>query len=166
MGAAIRPSPKLVVLYYVRTAIAAVICAAFLGPLWLAASARGAPALAFASALTAGVAASLALAALWAPLYCRSLHYELREHEIVAWEGVWFKKVKAVPYGMITNVEVRQGPISRALGIASIAVETAGYSARPIPELEIKGVERPHELMEQLLERARRARAWPVQEKG
>jgi membrane protein YdbS with pleckstrin-like domain len=57
--------------------------------------------------------------------------YELRDDEINWKRGVWFRTTGIVPYNRITNLDVRQGPFMRYLGISTLAIQTAGYSGRP-----------------------------------
>lgn len=61
-----------------------------------------------------------------------------------------------MPYNRITNVDVDQGPISRMLGIASIKVQTAGYSAPSrgfggLAEIRIEGMKWFEELRELII---------------
>ncbi|MGQ9781071.1 MAG: PH domain-containing protein [Nitrososphaeria archaeon] len=47
-----------------------------------------------------------------------------------------------MPYNSITNIDVTQGPLSRSLRIASLKIQTAGYSAQKASaEIKIEGVE-------------------------
>lgn len=92
-------------------------------------------------AVSIPIAALIAFIAYWIEGYCRSMTYEFSEAEITWRRGIWFKKTSIVPYSRITNIDVEQGPISRILGIASLRIQTAGYSARrPRAELRIEGV--------------------------
>ncbi|MCP8322006.1 MAG: PH domain-containing protein, partial [archaeon] len=75
------------------------------------------------------VLAILIFIAYWIPKYYNSMVYKLTENEMVWRRGAWFKKTGIVPYNRITNVDIDQGPISRLLGIASLKIQTAGYSA-------------------------------------
>jgi len=70
----------------------------------------------------------LALCSYWIPKYISSISYLLTENEVVVEKGVWWKRKSTVPYNRITNIDVVQGPLSRKLGIASIKIQTAGYS--------------------------------------
>ena len=72
--------------------------------------------------------------------------------------GVWFKKTGIVPYNRITNVDIGQGPISRILEIASLKIQTAGYSATghgTSAEIKIDGVEQFEEIRELIMEYVR-----------
>lgn len=64
----------------------------------------------------------------WISKYILSISYLLTENEVVVERGVWWKRKSTVPYNRITNIDVVQGPLSRKLGIASIKIQTAGYS--------------------------------------
>jgi hypothetical protein len=93
----------------------------------------------------------IALIALWIPRYYDSIFYKLTDTEIIWSRGVWFKNTGVVPYDRITNIDISQGPISRSLGIASLRIQTAGYSGRVGPEIKIEGVERYEELRDLIL---------------
>ena len=51
----------------------------------------------------------------------------MAETEITWNRSVQFKTIGVVPY-RITNIDIKQGPISRGLGIASLKIQTAGHS--------------------------------------
>jgi uncharacterized protein len=84
----------------------------------------------------------------WVGLYYESMWYELREDEITWKRGVWFRTTGIVPYNRITNLDVRQGPFMRYLGISSLAIQTAGYSGQAVPEIRIEAIEYAEELRE------------------
>jgi membrane protein YdbS with pleckstrin-like domain len=84
----------------------------------------------------------------WAGLYYQSMWYELREDEMSWKRGVWFRTTGIVPYNRITNIDVRQGPVMRALGISTLAVQTAGYSGQAVPEIRLEGMAQAEELRE------------------
>jgi membrane protein YdbS with pleckstrin-like domain len=82
--------------------------------------------------------------------------YKLTKDEIEWRRGVWFKKTGIVPYNRITNVDILQGPFSRMLGIASLKIQTAGYSApsggfSSMAEIRIEGMEDFEELREMMM---------------
>ena len=61
-----------------------------------------------------------------------------------------------VPYNRITNVDVVQGPLSRWLGIATVKVQTAGYSGQVSKaEAKILGVKNYEEVKEYILSKIR-----------
>jgi membrane protein YdbS with pleckstrin-like domain len=86
----------------------------------------------------------------WVGLYYESMWYELREDEINWKRGVWFRNTGIVPYNRITNLDVRQGPFMRFLGISNLAIQTAGYSGQAVPEIRIEAIEHAEELRELL----------------
>ena len=77
----------------------------------------------------------------WIPKYYDTIAYKLTENEIVWRRGVWFKMTGIVPYNRITNIDIIQGPISKRLGIASLKIQTAGYSGQTRAEIRIEGIE-------------------------
>ncbi|WP_394698796.1 PH domain-containing protein [uncultured Methanoregula sp.] len=84
----------------------------------------------------------------WIHLYYESMWYELREDEMSWKRGIWFRTTGIVPYNRITNLDVRQGPVMRALGISTLAIQTAGYSGQVASEIKIEGVEKAEDLRE------------------
>jgi membrane protein YdbS with pleckstrin-like domain len=93
----------------------------------------------------------------WVDLYYESMWYELREDEINWKRGVWFRTTGIVPYNRITNLDVRQGPFMRVLGISNLALQTAGYSGQAVPEILIEAVEHAEELRECIRSMVRRS---------
>lgn len=85
---------------------------------------------------------------IWLSLYYESMWYELREDEMSWKRGVWFHTTGIVPYNRITNLDIKQGPVMRALGISTLALQTAGYSGQAVPEIRIEGMEHAEELRE------------------
>lgn len=96
----------------------------------------------------AGILVIIAVFVTWARLYYVSMWYELREDEISWKRGVWFRTTGIVPYNRITNLDIRQGPVMRALGISTLAIQTAGYSGQAVPEIKIEGQVHADELRE------------------
>ncbi len=90
----------------------------------------------------------IAVFVLWVRLYYESMWYELREDEISWKRGVWFRTTGIVPYNRIVNLDLRQGPLMRFLGISTLAIQTAGYSGQAVPEIKIEGIEHAEELRE------------------
>ena len=92
----------------------------------------------------------------WIPKYYESMVYKLTPDEIVWKRGVWFRKTGIVPYNRITNIDIVQGPISRMLGIATLKIQTAGYSATSqgfglSAEIKIEGVREFEELRDTIM---------------
>ena len=85
----------------------------------------------------------------WVGLYFENMWYELRDDEINWKRGVWFRTTGIVPYNRITNLDVRQGPFMRYLGISTLAIQTAGYSGQAVAsEIRIEAIEHAEELRE------------------
>ncbi len=80
----------------------------------------------------------------------------MTETEITWNRGVWFKIIGVVPYNRITNIDIKQGPISRGLGIASLKIQTAGYSASSasggFSEIKIDGMKNYSEVRDMILD--------------
>jgi len=99
----------------------------------------------------------LILAVYWIPKYYNSILYKLNTNEMEWRRGVWFKNTGIVPYNRITNVDIAQGPISRTLGIASLKIQTAGYSGVQsrgfgrFAEIKIEGMEEFEEIREMIM---------------
>ena len=89
------------------------------------------------------VVAVLVFTAWWIGRYYNSVVYKLTSKEITWKRGVWFRKTGIVPYNRITNVDIYQGPVSRKFGIASLKIQTAGYSgpASSLSEIRMDGIE-------------------------
>ena len=102
--------------------------------------------------ITIPILAILIFIAYWIPRYYETIVYKLTKDEIVWRRGVWFKKTGVVPYNRITNIDIVQGPISRMLGIATLKIQTAGYSGQARPEIKIEGIEQFEELREMIME--------------
>jgi membrane protein YdbS with pleckstrin-like domain len=75
------------------------------------------------------------------PPYCRSIVYELGDEELLVRKGIITRSEKTVPYRMITNTDLKRGPLDRALGIGGIAIQTAGYSQQTSPEAKLAGLD-------------------------
>jgi len=99
----------------------------------------------------------LVITVYWIPKYYKSIIYKLTTNEMEWRRGVWFKKTGIVPYNRITNVDIAQGPVSRMLGIASLKIQTAGYSGAPsrgyggFAEIRIDGMEQFEEIREMIM---------------
>lgn len=67
--------------------------------------------------------------AFWIGKYVESISFTLERDRVIFERGVWWRTKSFVPYNRITNVDVVQGPISRAFGLGKVMIQTAGYSA-------------------------------------
>jgi len=152
IGEEFKPSPQFKKLYYIYLPLAIIFAILW----WYL------PVLLFTPfevkvGITIPVLATLIFVAYWIPKYYETIAYKLTKDEIVWRRGVWFKKTGIVPYNRITNIDVVQGPISRILGIASLKIQTAGYSGPSggfgyPAEIKIEGVEQFEELRELIME--------------
>jgi len=92
----------------------------------------------------------------WIPKYYSSIVYKMTETEIIWNRGVWFKTMGVVPYNRITNIDIKQGPLSRGVGIASLKIQTAGYSVSSasgsFSEIKIEGMENFSEVRDVLMD--------------
>lgn len=87
---------------------------------------------------------------LFIPRRVRALGYADREDEIVIAGGIMFRTVTSVPYGRIQSVEIEQGPIERAHGLANLSIATAAGGTlgnETVPGLPREEAERLRELL-------------------
>ena len=164
IGREFKPSPQLKKLYYIYLMLAVLI-----GILpWFVPILIFAP-ITLAMVITVPILIVLIFVIYWIPKYYDSVFYSLNENEITWRRGVWFKKTGIVPYNRITNIDTVQGPISRLLGIASLRIQTAGYSAPSsggiggLAEIRIEGVRQFEELREMIMEFVRGKRPVAVE---
>lgn len=77
--------------------------------------------------------------------------WRIHRREILIERGVFFKSVSGIPMERVQHVDVRQGPLERALGLAQLHIHTASGvgSDGVIPGLERSAAE---SLRDQLLE--------------
>lgn len=73
----------------------------------------------------------------WAPKTCARTRYLVREKDINLQKGFMFWKLVSVSFNRIQHLEVRQGPIERAYGLATLVIFTAGTFAS---DLQIPGL--------------------------
>ena len=99
----------------------------------------------------------------WSGRYYGTIAYSLSD-DAVSWRrGVWFRSTGIVTYNKITNIDVTQGPLSRRKGVASLKVQTAGYSAnKSSAEISINGVIGYEDLRREILAHVRSTGAAPV----
>lgn len=73
----------------------------------------------------------------------RSIGYVLRDDDLMFRRGLFFSRLVAVPYGRMQLIDVQQGPIARALGLASLKMVTAAaITGVQIPGLPVAEAER------------------------
>jgi hypothetical protein len=85
---------------------------------------------------------------IWTKLYYNSMWYELHDDEMRWKRGVIFMRTGIVPYNRITNIDIRQGPVMRALEISTLSIQTAGYSGQAQAEIRIEAIVHAEELRE------------------
>ncbi len=72
--------------------------------------------------------------------------YVVREDDVWVREGVLWVTTTVVPFSRLQFVDTRQGPLDRALGLASLQMYTAALGARTtIPGLAVADAERLRE---------------------
>ncbi|MDD1689374.1 MAG: PH domain-containing protein [Methanoregula sp.] len=102
------------------------------------------------AAILAGLVVIIIVFVVWTRLYYDTMAYELHDDELRWRRGVWFRTTGIVPYNRITNLDLKQGPVMRWLGISTISIQTAGYSGQAVPEIRIEAIEQAEELRELL----------------
>jgi membrane protein YdbS with pleckstrin-like domain len=151
IGKEFKPAPRFKAYYFLSLIIVVVALLVFLiFPIAL----TGAPfRVTFSMAL--GTAAIALFVGAWIPLYYRSIIYHLTPTEMTWQRGVWFRQTGIVPYNRITNVDIIQGPVMRYFGISDLRIQTAGYSAQPLAEIKLMGIEEPEPLRELIMAQVR-----------
>ena len=91
--------------------------------------------------IAVGVLAVLTLWTLWLiPRQVRAMGYALAEDEFLIRKGIMFRSLTLIPFGRIQYVEVSEGPIARAFGIAEVKLHTASAETsgtlNGVPSLE------------------------------
>lgn len=59
------------------------------------------------------------------PRQARAIGYMLRDDDIVFRKGILWQRMIAVPYGRMQLVDITQGPLDRAFGVAQLKMVTA-----------------------------------------
>ncbi|MGV8907720.1 MAG: PH domain-containing protein [Propionicimonas sp.] len=68
--------------------------------------------------------------------WVRAFGYAERAEDLLITQGLWNKRLTAIPYGRMLSVNVESGPIERAWGLARVELVTASVqSAGQIPGL-------------------------------
>ena len=66
---------------------------------------------------------------LWlVPRQVRAIGYAEAESDLLIRSGIMWKQLTVVPYGRLQYVDVSEGPIARAFGIATVQLHTASAS--------------------------------------
>jgi membrane protein YdbS with pleckstrin-like domain len=137
-----RPSPKFRAWYAVVALLVVLLVVVVYAPLALLTAVP----LLVTVAIAVLIVVVLALFLAWMLLYYASMEYELRDDELSWRRGVWFRRTGIVPYSRITNIDIRQGPVMRALGISNLAIQTAGYSGQMTAEIVLEAMEHAEDL--------------------
>lgn len=80
---------------------------------------------------TGAFAVPVLVAAAWAilrvPLRRHAARgYDLGADRLRVARGLWFRSDTVVPFGRVQHIDVTQGPLERAFGLATLVVHTAG----------------------------------------
>lgn len=68
--------------------------------------------------------------------WVRAFGYAERDEDLLITQGLWNKRLTAIPYGRMLSVNVESGPIDRSWGLARVELVTASVqSAGHIPGL-------------------------------
>lgn len=90
-------------------------------------------------------------------LFFHSIRYDLDDQHITSISGILWKKRRSIPLEKITNLDVRQGPVERALGYGKIWIFTPS-TGHLTPELKLIGVPKPNGMRDTILKAVERTR--------
>ena len=85
-------------------------------------------------AAAGGVLALVVVSIVLKVLEVRNIAYQVREHDLSYRSGVIVKRVQTLPFVRVQHARMRQGPIERLFGIATLGINSAG------PDLVISGL--------------------------
>lgn len=68
------------------------------------------------------------LAVVYAFLATPRYSFEVRDEEVIVRRGILFRTTSRIPLRKVQDIHVKQGPLLRAFGLASVKLETAGGS--------------------------------------
>lgn len=89
--------------------------------------------------------------------------WRLDADELLLRSGVLNRQNRVIPLARVQNVEVRQGLLQRALGVAELRVETAGTGLQAEAVLSVLGLHQAQALRTELLARRRASAAVPAE---
>jgi len=95
------------------------------------------------------------LAVIWIPLYYKTLNYYIKNDHIRIEGGVWWRRIKTIPFRMITDIKAMQGPLARVFGIGYLNIQTAGMGAQNVAEGVLRGLSDYKEKQTEILKRVR-----------
>jgi len=87
---------------------------------------------------------------LYRPRWVKVLRYCLDDKSLRVEQGLLFRSRKTIPLDKITDLELVQGPLLRAMGMWTIKVQTAS-TASQLPEATLMGLVNPEKAREQIL---------------
>lgn len=61
--------------------------------------------------------------------WVRAFGYAQRDVDLLITQGLWSKRLTAIPYGRMLSVNVESGPIDRAWGLARVELVTASVQS-------------------------------------
>jgi len=92
---------------------------------------------------------------LYAFIRQRVYNYRFTDGELVVRDGLLFRNVRKIPYERVHNVAFVRNPLHRALGVATVRIETAA-GGKPEALLRVLSLEAAEELRRHALGEARR----------
>jgi len=95
------------------------------------------------------------LSAFWIPLYYQTLNYYIKSDHIRIESGVWWRRIKTIPFRMITDVKAMQGPLARVFDLGNLNIQTAGMGAQNVAEGVLHGLSDYKEKQTEILKRVR-----------
>lgn len=104
----------------------------------------------------------------WLELIYRNFTYEYGEREFVIRQGVMTRKTTVIPYAAIQDIASERSLLERALGLATLEIETAG-SAHLASEITLPGISNKDALISHLMqfvEKAKSARGMEAMQEG
>ena len=141
--------PKRTILYF-RIAGSFVVPIIIASVIATVACVKDAPGVGMLAAMVLLVLAALSAVHAW--FHFHSIRYEIDDTHLVSMKGVFWKVKRSTPLEKITNVDVRQGPIDRLLGVGKVWIFTPSTGSL-LPEEMLSGVENPHEIRKAILDR-------------
>jgi membrane protein YdbS with pleckstrin-like domain len=98
---------------------------------------------------------------LFLTIHFDTIRYELSELALTNAAGRFWKVRRTTPLEKVTNVDVRQGPIDRWIGVGNVWVFTPSTGALT-PEAMLVGIDQPYEIRARILALAEKARGVPA----
>jgi len=105
------------------------------------------------------LASVLLWAAMWfLPRSYRAMSWAVHPDRVSLRKGVWWRRAITVPRVRVQHTDVKQGPLQRRFGIATLVIHTAGtqHAKVELPGLSLEAAEH---LRDWLIEPSQRARA-------